>query len=116
MHIPDDTGYHLPEHPLRSLLDSRQYYTDADPTSEIDSELVDTDGGFINIPDSGVIHKLMQKDTAMVIMAEKGIWLLEGDEGGFRATANKVTKVSEAGVLSGTCVVDIDDGILYWSK
>lgn len=113
---PNMTGFVFYSRTLRDLRDISQYHTDADPTSEVDSELVDTDGGFVNIPNSGPIHKLIQKDNAMVVFAEKGIWLLQGDEGGFRATSNQVVKVSNFGVLSGSSVVDVEEAILYWNK
>lgn len=113
---PNMTGFVFYSRTLRSIADVQQYHTDADPTSEVDSELVDTDGGFINIPNSGPIHRLIQKDTAMVVFAENGIWMIEGDEGGFRATANQVKKLSDFGVLSGSSIVDIEDAVLYWNK
>lgn len=113
---PNMTGFVFYSRTLRSAKDASQYHTDADPTSEIDSELVDTDGGYVNIPNSGPIHKLIQKDTSMIVFAENGIWMLQGDEGGFRATANQVVKLSDFGVLSGSSVVDVEDAILYWNK
>lgn len=113
---PNMTGFVFYSRTLRSISDVSQYHTDADPTAEIDSELVDTDGGFVNIPNSGPIHKLLQKDNAMVVFAENGLWMIEGDEGGFRATANQVKKLSDFGVLSGTSVVDVEDAVLYWNK
>lgn len=113
---PNMTGFVFYSRTLRSVKDASQYHTDADPTSEIDSELVDTDGGFVNIPNSGPIHRLIQKDNAMVVFAENGIWLIQGDEGGFRATATQVVKLSDFGVLSGTSIVDIEEAVLYWNK
>lgn len=113
---PNMTGFVFYSRTLRSVKDASQYHTDADPTSEIDSELVDTDGGFVNIPNSGPIHRLIQKDNAMVVFAENGIWMLQGDEGGFSATAHQVVKLSDFGVLSGTSIVDIEEAILYWNK
>lgn len=113
---PNMTGFVFYSRTLRSLKDINQYHTDADPTSEIDSELVDTDGGFVNIPNSGMIHKMMQLGNSMVVFAEHGVWALEGDEGGFRATATKVSKISKFGTVSGASVVDVEDGIIYWNK
>lgn len=113
---PNMTGFVFYSRTLRSVKDASQYHTDADPTSEVDSDLVDTDGGFVNIPNSGPIHKLIQKDNAMLVFAENGIWMLEGDEGGFRATANQVKKLSDFGVLSGSSIVDVEEAILYWNK
>lgn len=113
---PNMTGFVFYSRTLRSVKDADQYYTDADPTSEVDSELVDTDGGFVNIPNSGPIHKMIQKGNSMVIFAEKGIWMLQGDEGGFRATSNQVVKLSDFGVLSGSSIVDVEEAVLYWNK
>lgn len=113
---PNMTGFVFYSRTLRSVKEASQYHTDADPTSEVDSDLVDTDGGFVNIPNSGPIHRLIQKDNAMLVFAENGIWMLEGDEGGFRATANQVKKLSDFGVLSGSSIVDVEEAILYWNK
>jgi hypothetical protein len=113
---PNCTGFVFYSRTLRSAVDFGQCYADADPTSEIDSTLVDTDGGFINIPESGRIHKLIQKGDAILVFAEQGIWEIRGDEGGFRATAQQVSKLSEFGVLSGTSVVDAEETIVYWNR
>lgn len=113
---PNASGFVFFSRTLRSVADISQYHTDADPTSEIDSELVDTDGGHVNIPNSGPIHKLIQKDNVMLVFAENGIWMIQGDEGGFRATAYQVVKLSDFGVLSGTSIVDIEEAVMYWNK
>lgn len=113
---PNMNGFVFFSRTLRSVQDVTQYHTDADPTSEIDSELVDTDGGTVNIPNSGPIHKLVQKDNAMIVFAENGIWMIQGDEGGFRATAYQVVKLSDFGVLSGTSIVDVEEAVMYWNK
>lgn len=113
---PNMTGFVFYSRVLRSLNDANQYHTDADPSAEMDSDLVDTDGGFINIPNSGPIYKLIQKENAMVIFAQHGIWALQGDDSGFSATTNQVIKLSNFGVLSGTAVVDIEDAVLYWNE
>lgn len=113
---PNYTGFVFYSRTLRSTDDFGQCHADADPTSEVDSELVDTDGGFVNIPESGKIHKLIQKGDAMLVFAEQGIWEIRGDEGGFRATSQQVTKLSEFGVISGTSIVDAEDVVVYWNR
>lgn len=113
---PNMSGFVFFSRTIRTVTDVGQFHTDADPTSEIDSELVDTDGGFVNIPNSGPIYKLVQKDNTMLVFAQNGIWMIQGDEGGFRATAYQVVKLSDFGVLSGTSVVDVEEAILYWNK
>ncbi len=113
---PNYSGFVFYSRTLRDTRDFGQCYTDADPTSEMDSELVDTDGGFVNIPESGRIYKMIQKGGSMVVFAENGIWEIAGDAGGFRATAHQVVKLSEFGVLSGSSIVDTEDSMLYWNR
>lgn len=113
---PNMTGFVFFSRTLRGANDAGQCHQDADPTSEIDSELVATDGGYINIPDSGKIHKLLPKGDAMVVMAEQGVWAIVGDEGGFRGTSYQVVKLSDFGVLSPTTVVDTEEMAFYWNR
>lgn len=113
---PNFTGYVFYSRVLRAAGDAGQCYQDADPSSEVDSELVDTDGGFINIPDSGKIHRLMPKGDQMLVFAEHGIWAIMGDEGGFRGTSFQVVKLTDFGVLSGTSIVDTESSALYWNR
>lgn len=113
---PNYTGFVFYSRTLRGTNDFGKCYTEADPTSEVDSELVDTDGGFINIPESGMIHKLVQKGGSMVVFAEQGIWEITGGQGGFSAADQMVSKISDFGVLSATSVVDAEDVLLYWNR
>lgn len=113
---PNMTGFVFYSRTLRSVADAGQCHTDADPTSEIDSELVETDGGFVNIPNSGAIYKLVQKGPALIVFAEKGIWMIAGDEGGFTATTHQVIKLSDFGCLSASSVVDIESALMYWNR
>lgn len=113
---PNYTGFVFYSRILRSVTDAAQCYQDADPTSEVDSELVDTDGGYVNIPNSGQIHKLMSKGNAILVFAEQGIWAITGDEGGFRGTSYQVVKLTDFGVLSYSTIVDTEESALYWNR
>jgi hypothetical protein len=115
-HRPNYTGYVFFSRVIRSPKDFGQAHSDADPTSEVDSELVDTDGGYVNIPDSGKIYKLVPKGTGMLVFAEKGIWEITSDEGGFRATVIAVNKVTEFGIIGASSIVDAEDALLYWNR
>lgn len=114
--IANMTGYILFSRTIRSSQDFGKCHSDADPTSEYDSELVATDGGYINIPNSGKIHKLMPKGEMLIVFAEGGIWGITGDEGGFRGTSYQVVKLSSFGVLSSTSIVDTEDSAMYWNR
>lgn len=113
---PNYTGFVFYSRVLRSVTDAAQCYQDADPTSEVDSELVDTDGGYVNIPNSGQIHKLVPKGNAVLVFAEQGIWAITGDEGGFRGTSYQVVKLTDFGVLSYSTIVDTEESALYWNR
>jgi hypothetical protein len=113
---PNMTGFVFYSRTLRGTRDFGQCYSDADPTSEVDSELVDTDGGFITIPNSGPIHMLLEKGSSMLVFAEKGIWEIFGGEAGFTAAQQQVTKITSFGVLGASSIVDAEDAVLYWNQ
>lgn len=113
---PNYSGYVFYSRVLRSSGDAGQCYQDADPTSEVDSELVDTDGGYINIPDSGQIYRLISKGDQILVFAEEGIWAIMGDDGGFRGTSFQVVKITSFGVMAPYSVVDTEDTVLYWNR
>lgn len=113
---PNLTGFVLYSRTVRNVNDLGKCYSEADPTSEVDSELVDTDGGFVVIPDSGKIHKLVPKADSILVLAENGVWAIRGDDGGFRATVQQVVKVSDFGVTGPRAVVDAEDTVFYWSR
>ena len=66
------TGWVFFSRGVRSSQDFEQAYSDADPTSETDSELVDTDGGYIPLPGSGIIHKILEWNSTVLVFAEHG--------------------------------------------
>lgn len=113
---PNMTGYIFYSRTIRTPKDFGQCYSDADPTSEVDSELVDTDGGFINIASSGRIYRIIPKGNALLVFAEQGIWAITGDDGGFRATSNQVLKISDFGCVNASSIVDMEDGVMYWNR
>jgi hypothetical protein len=113
---PNMTGWVLFTRTLRNTPDFGRCYQEADPTSEMDSDLVDTDGGYVNIPDAGRIHKLLSKGDSLLVFAELGIWQIYGVDGGFTATAFVVEKVTDLGVLSASSVVDAEQNVLFWNR
>lgn len=85
-----------------------------DPTSEDFFDLLDSDGGVINIPDMGQLQTLFVYQTALVVIATNGVWIIRGSSGtGFKATDYVVRKISSQGSTSALSVVDIN-GVPYW--
>lgn len=113
---PNLTGMVLYSRTIRGTKDFNQFHSDADPTSEIDSELVDTDGGFVIIPDSGKIHRLLALGASVVVLAENGVWEINGGDQVFTATNQQVRKLSSFGAVAPRAVVAAEADAFYWSK
>lgn len=90
-------------------------YQDADPTSEVISDLVKTDGGVIPIQDCGAIIKLMPFGNSMLVLADNGVWqIVGGIDGGFAANSYEVRRLSAVGCVSAKSAVRVESSILFW--
>lgn len=84
-----------------------------DPTSEELSDLLDTDGGFLTIPEARDIKMLHVFGPSLYVFAENGVWRINGVDDVFRATAYSVSKVSEDGLFYDSSFVSAA-GRPYW--
>lgn len=91
-------------------------YQEADPTSDHVSDLVDTDGGVIVIPEANTIKKLVPYRGSIVVFADNGVWEISGGGASFTATNYAVRKVSNVGSLSSDSIVEVEGFILYWAE
>lgn len=90
-------------------------YQVGDPTSSDNSDILDTDGGFVRIDGAIGIKRLVGLGSSLVILADNGVWQLTGgSDYGFTATQYKLTKLSDRGCTSSTSVVVIDNSILFF--
>jgi hypothetical protein len=113
---PSMQGFVFYSRIIRTPQDFGQCYSDADPTAEIDNSPAEPDGGYVNIPDSGKIYKIIPLNDVMYIFAQNGVWALLGGESGFNGVEQQVQKVSDFGVVSSNSIVKTEDSIMYWSK
>ena len=91
-------------------------YTSADPTSEDINDVIDTDGGTIQIPDISKVVKLISTKGSLLVFAENGVWEIFGDTGGFKATSFQVSKISSIGTESPRSIVEVNGSVAYWSR
>jgi hypothetical protein len=92
-------------------------YQDADPTSEVISDLVATDGGVIPIQDAGNIVRIMAAYNSIVVFADNGVWqILGSSDSGFSATAYEVRKLSNIGCIGHDSVIEAEQVVMYWSS
>lgn len=101
---------------VRSNDDLGKCYQEADPTSEEISDIIDTDGGVIHIPEAINIKKIVPFKNSLVVFSENGVWEVFGEQGGFNATSYQTSKITNVGIDYKRSVVVTDSGIFYWSK
>jgi hypothetical protein len=112
---PSMQGFVFYSRVIRTPQDFGQCHADTDPTSEIDNEPSAVDGGYINIPDSGQIYRLIPLHDALIILAQNGVWSITGGDSGFSGIEQQVQKISDFGCVSGTAAVKTETSVLYWS-
>lgn len=101
---------------LSTPRDSGSFLQQNDPTAEDFSDLLDTDGGVIYIPEADKILKLQPYGVGILVMATNGIWLIYGGQSGFTATSYSVEKVSSTGVLSPETVISTEQSVVFWAS
>ncbi len=87
-----------------------------DPTSEDLNALLSSDGGVIVIPEIGVVKKLFAMQSAIIVLADNGVWSISGPDSAFKATDFTVTKISSIGITGAQSVVDVEGVPLWWSQ
>ena len=91
-------------------------YQEADPTSEEISDLIDTDGGVIVIPEAGNILAMKVTGASLLVFANNGTWEVSGSAGtGFTPTDYSVSKVSGVGIIGKRTIIDVEGTPIWWS-
>ena len=87
-----------------------------DPTSEEISDLIDSDGGVIQIPEAGEITSLQPLGRGIAVFATNGVWFISGIDSGFTAASYAVDRVNTIGCNAPKTIVSVEDSIVYWSN
>lgn len=91
-------------------------YQNNDPASEVISDLQDSDGGTIEIPEAGEIVSLQPLGRGMMVLASNGVWFISGIDQGFKASNYSVERVSTVGCVGSKSIVVVEDTLLYWAN
>jgi hypothetical protein len=87
-----------------------------DPTNENLFDLLDTDGGFVTIPESGRVLKLFSIQSSLIVFATNGVWVITGNQGvGFSAGDYSVRRASAIPAISASSIVDVDGFPMWWN-
>jgi hypothetical protein len=90
-----------------------KFLSQADSASEIDSILVASDGGVINIPNAGKITTLTQTQTSEVVGTTNGIWAITGPSGQyFSAIDYRVMLVSDVIINNAGNICKVEDALV----
>lgn len=90
-------------------------YQEADPTSPDINDIVDTDGGLIQIPECSYIFALKAIRESLFVFAANGVWEIRGGDNGFTATSYMVNKISNVGVYAPKSIVEVEGTIYFWA-
>lgn len=101
---------------LISDKDAGRCYQNNDPTSEDIPDLLDTDGGVITLEESIRIKALKAFKSGVLVFTTNGVWYIYNPDGGFKATAFNIAKVSERGIESERSIVEAEGAVFYFSN
>ena len=87
-----------------------------DPTSEDFSDLLETDGGVIRIPEAFNIQKLYSYGEHLFVFADNGVWVIGGSDRKFSPTSYFVNKAAQVGMLNKNSFVVAEGTPFWWSK
>ena len=93
-----------------------QCYQEADPTSEDISDLIPTDGGFIEIPDADKILRLIPLADGLIVLCSNGVWFINAGGQGFNAVDYSLVKISDTGCFARESAVIAGPVLYYWSR
>jgi len=91
-------------------------YQKNDPTAEQLNNLLDTDGGSVQIDGAINIKEIKLFGRGVMVYCDNGVWHLSGPDSGFTATSYSVNKISKSGCVSAESVVVVEDTHYYWSE
>jgi len=87
-----------------------------DPTSEDTPDVLDSDGGTVQIPEATAITKLLPLSNGVAAFAENGVWEITGGDAPFSATNFQVRLVTSSGAISPDSILQVEGNIFFWSK
>lgn len=92
-------------------------YQEADPTTDVDNELVETDGGWVNIDGIDQIVDMKVVDTSLLVFGNNGIWAISGIDGNlFSPVSSLVTKITDKGAVNAQSIIVVDRDVIFWAE
>ena len=97
--------------------DLENCYQRNDPTSEELSDLVDTDGGVIDLGATGAIYRLLPYKRGVLVFAERGVWYIGGGSlnSSFNPTDFSIDRLSGVPSIDNNSFVIANGTPFWWS-
>lgn len=100
---------------VKNTTDLNKCYQESDPTSNVFSDSVATDGGLIRLEGAFNIQAMEVVANSLIVFAQNGVWSISGgSDYGFEATNYRVDKIAEHGIVNPNTVVNVDNSLAYW--
>lgn len=97
---------------IKDPADAFKAYSINDPTADIESSPLDTDGGTITIDGLGNVLAIRSFNTSLLLFSDQGVWELKPTaDSPFSINNITVIKLLNTSVLSGQSVVDMGNRI-----
>lgn len=90
-------------------------YSVNDPTAEIESSPLDTDGGVISVGGIDKILSLQPIGSQCLIIANNGVWALGSPDSQFSMSNIRLSRLSAAGAISANSVSYFESTVFFWS-
>lgn len=102
---------------LESKADFGLCYQTEDPAAELLSDLLPSDGGFIDLLEAGNVLKMIPILNTLFVFCTNGVWAISGSQGaGFAANDYSVNKISDISNSTHTSFVVAEDTVYWWSQ
>ena len=102
---------------IKSSGDIFKCYQQGDPTSRDESDLLETDGGFIRLSGAEQILGMVPIGASLVVVCSNGVWTITGgSDYGFSATNYRVDKVSSFGCIARESIVEEKGRVFFWGE
>lgn len=100
---------------VKNQKDFNKCYQEGSPTSRENSDVVDTDGGFVRLSGVDVIIGMVNLFSHLIVIANNGVWAITGgSDFGFTPTNLKVDKLSSFGGISRNSIIEHFGRAFYW--
>lgn len=114
---PNLTNYVVFSRLVRNSTDLGKCYQEGDPTSRDASDIIDSDGGYLQISGANEIIGLKSNRTSLLVFSNNGVWAVSGKgESGFTATGYSVSKLTEFGCISPESIIVDGERVIFWGE